>query len=253
MRKPRKLENRVVLVSGGARGQGAAHARLLAAHGARVVIGDILDDEGTALAGELGDSGLHVHLDVREEDDWNRAVTAATERFGKLDGLVNNAGVLTIGYTADLPPEEFRRTIEVNQFGTFLGMRAVIPALRAAGGGTIVNVSSTAGLSGDRGLVAYSASKFAVIGMTKVAAMELGAESIRVNAVCPGVIHSDMTAGFRAETMAALAAQLPMRRFGTAEEVASVVLFFTSDDSSYITGEAAVVDGGRLAGILPPQ
>lgn len=248
----RKLENRVVLVSGGARGQGAGHARLLVAHGARVVIGDIADDEGERLADELGEDALYVHLDVREQEQWSRAVRAATDRFGTLDGLVNNAGVLSIGWTAELPLKEYRHTVEVNQTGTFLGMQAVIPQLRRAGGGTIVNVASTAGLSGDRGLVAYAASKFAVVGMTKVAAMELGTESIRVNAVCPGVIHSDMTRGFRAETMDALAAQLPLRRFGTGQEVASVVVFLTGDDSAYMTGETVVVDGGRLAGILPP-
>ncbi|GAA3726013.1 glucose 1-dehydrogenase [Streptomyces tremellae] len=248
-----ELDNRVVLISGGAKGQGAEHARLLAARGARVVIGDISDDEGGQLADELGEAALYVHLDVREQQQWRAAADAAADRFGTLDGLVNNAGVLSIGWAADLPLEQYLHTVEVNQTGTFLGMQAVIPHLRRAGGGTVVNIASTAGLAGDRGLIAYAASKFAVVGMTKVAAMELGVESIRVNAVCPGVVHSDMTSSFRSETMAQLAAQLPLRRFGAPGDVASVVAFLTSDDSAYMTGETVVVDGGRLAGVLPPR
>lgn len=248
-----KLDGRVVLISGAAQGQGAEHARLLLAEGAAVVLGDLRDDEGKQLADELGERARYVHLDVREPDDWAAAVRVAVDAFGKLDGLVNNAGVLSIGYAAELPVDQFRHTVDVNQLGTFLGMQAVVPAFRAAGGGTIVNISSTAGLLGDRGLIAYAASKFAVNGMTRVAAMELGVDNIRVNSVCPGVIQSDMTAGFRADIMASLAAQLPLRRFGAPHEVSNLVVFLTSDESSYITGAELVVDGGRLAGILPPQ
>jgi len=247
-----RLDGRVVLVTGAARGMGAAEARLFAAEGARVAVADILDEEAGAVAAELGDRGCAIHLDVRRPEDWRQAVEAVADRFGKLDGLVNNAGVMLLGRLDDMAPERFMETVEVNQLGVFLGMQAAVPALRAAGGGTVVNISSTAGLAGDKFLSAYCASKFAVVGMSRVAAMELGPENIRVNTVCPGMIETDMTHEFNAEATALLARQLPRRRFGTAEEVAAAVLFLTSDESSYVTGTETVVDGGRLAGILAP-
>ncbi|MEU9155353.1 glucose 1-dehydrogenase [Streptomyces sp. NPDC048417] len=246
-----RFDGRVVLVTGGARGMGAAEARRFAAEGARVAVADVLDEEGAALAAELGDRGCYIHLDVRRQEEWNHAVEQVVDRFGKLDALVNNAGVMLLGRVEDMSPADFMSMVETNQLGVFLGMQAVIPALRAVGGGTIVNISSTAGLAGDMYLAAYCASKFAVIGMSRVAAMELGPENIRVNTVCPGIVDTGMTQDLHAEAMAKLARQLPRRRFGTTEEVASAVLFLTGDESSYMTGTETVVDGGRLAGILP--
>ncbi|MDC0772602.1 SDR family NAD(P)-dependent oxidoreductase [Streptomyces sp. HD] len=247
-----KLDGKVLLVSGGARGMGAAHARTLVSEGAGVVVGDIADEEGRALVDALGERAVYVHLDVTEQDGWKAAVDLAVKRFGRLDGLVNNAGVMLLGRTDDMPVHDYLRTVEVNQLGVFLGMQAVIPALRAAGGGTIVNISSTAGLSGDKYLSAYCATKFAVVGMGRVAALELGPENIRVNTVCPGVIDTDMTNTMNTDAAALIAGTLPQRRFGRPDEVAKAVLFLSSDDSSYVTGTEFVVDGGRLSGISNP-
>ncbi|GGZ81464.1 glucose 1-dehydrogenase [Streptomyces echinoruber] len=247
-----KLDGRVALITGGARGQGAAAARAFVAEGARVVLGDILDDTGKRLADELGDAATYVHLDVRRPEDWTAAVAAARTTYGKLDALVNNAGVVDVGSVEEMTPEAFMEVVEVNQLGVFLGMRAVVPALREAGGGSIVNISSVDGLMGLKYLSAYCASKFAVVGMTKVAAMELGPDGIRVNAVCPGVIRTEMTKDLHEMQVKWLHRTLPLRRFGRADETASVVLFLTCDDSSYVTGTEVVVDGGWIAGHLTP-
>src|SRR2546421_1468406 len=173
-----RLDGKVALISGGARGQGEAEARLFAAEGAKVLLGDVLDDVGEKLAVEIGDAATYVHLDVTSQDDWATAVDAATTRFGQLDVLVNNAGILRFGSIERTSFEEYRRVIEVNQFGCFLGMKAAIPALKAAGRGAIVNISSTHGLEGRAGARASAASKFAVRGMTQRAAVELGRSGV---------------------------------------------------------------------------
>ncbi|MEC4015334.1 SDR family NAD(P)-dependent oxidoreductase [Streptomyces sp. H27-D2] len=282
-----KLDGRVVVITGAARGQGEQEARLFAAEGARVVLGDVLDEQGAALAEELGaDAARYVHLDVSSEDDWTAAVAAAKAAFGKIDGLVNNAGILRFNELVNTPLAEYQAVVQVNQVGVFLGMKAVIPELEAAGGGTIVNTASYTALTGMAYLTAYAATKAAIVGMTRVAAMELAAKGIRVNAMCPGAIDTPMTnpdqvpAGVRAgggppaaeageageAGEAAEAAQesaqasvraldefygklVPMGRIGQPQEVARLALFLSAEDSSYITGQPFVIDGGWLAGV----
>ncbi|MGW4749448.1 SDR family NAD(P)-dependent oxidoreductase [Streptomyces sp. NPDC004290] len=248
-----KLDGRVVLVTGAARGQGEQEARLFAAEGARVVLGDVLDDAGEALAKELGaDRAAYVHLDVTSEDDWTAAVAAATERFGRIDGLVNNAGILRFNELVSTPLEEFRAIVSVNQTGCFLGIRAVAPEIAAAGGGTIVNTASYTGITGMAGVGAYAAAKHAVLGLTRVAALELAGKGIRVNAVCPGAIDTAMSnpEGVDAAATAELYRKLvPLGRIGRPEEVAALALFLTGEDSAYITGQPFVIDGGWLAGV----
>jgi 3alpha(or 20beta)-hydroxysteroid dehydrogenase len=248
--------SRVILITGAAGGLGAAQARRLVADGARVVLADIAEAEVKVLAEELDTDGgtraVAVALDVRDPDQWAAAVERAQAEFGRLDGLVNNAGVLGIGTVADMPVEEFRSVVEVNQTGVFLGIQAVVPALRAAGGGTIVNISSIDGMIGFKYLSAYCASKAAVLAISKTAAMELGPDGIRVNSVCPGVIETPMTDGLDANVSKWLHRTLPLRRLGTPPEVAAVVAFLSSPDSSYVTGAEIVTDGGLLAGFLIP-
>jgi 3alpha(or 20beta)-hydroxysteroid dehydrogenase len=247
-----KLDGKVALITGAARGQGAAEARLFVAEGAKVVLADILDDQGKRTADELGDAAVYQHLDVRDADGWAAAVARARTEFGRLDALVNNAGVVDIGLVDSMPAEDFMKVVEVNQLGVFLGMQAVVPAMREAGGGTIVNISSVDGLIGLKYCSAYCASKFAVLGMTRVAAMELGPDGIRVNAVCPGVINTEMTKDLHEMQVKWLHRTLPLRRFGEPEECAEAVLFLSSDASTYVTGTEMVVDGGWLAGHLTP-
>ncbi|MFF0560961.1 SDR family NAD(P)-dependent oxidoreductase [Streptomyces sp. NPDC020472] len=248
-----KLDGRVVLVTGAARGQGEQEARLFAAEGAKVVLGDVLDDAGEALAKELGEGrAAYVHLDVTSEADWTAAVAAAGERFGKIDGLVNNAGVLRFNELVSTPLDEFRAIVSVNQTGCFLGIRTVAPEIAAAGGGTIVNTASYTGLTGMAGVGAYAASKHAVLGLTRVAALELAAKGIRVNAVCPGAIDTAMSnpEGVDPAATAELYRKLvPLGRIGRPEEVAALALFLTGADSAYITGQPFVIDGGWLAGV----
>ncbi|MBP0460077.1 SDR family NAD(P)-dependent oxidoreductase [Streptomyces montanisoli] len=242
-----RLAGRVVLVSGAAGGQGTVTARRLVEEGARVVLGDIRP-ETKELADELGASALAVTLDVREPDAWEAAVARAVERWGKLDGLVNNAGVLHQAPLEETTVEDYRRVVDVNQLGVFLGMRAVVPALREAGGGTVVNIASVNATQGVPLLAAYCASKYAVLGMTKVAALELGRDSIRVNAVLPGVVSTDMTASMPERIARHLLDQVPAGRFGAPEEVAALTVFLTSGESSYCSGGSFVVDGGWTAG-----
>jgi len=244
-----RLAGRVALISGAARGQGAAEARLFVAEGAAVVLGDVLDAPGEAVAAEIGDRAAYVHLDVTREDSWRAAVDVARARYGRLDVLVNNAGILRAGPAETLPLEDFEAVVRVNQVGCFLGMKAVIPAMRDAGGGSIVNISSTAGITGRPGVVAYVASKWAITGMTKSAALELGHLGIRVNSVHPGAIDTPMIAGpaFEADRVAYVA-KLPIQRLGVPEDVAALVLFLASDESTYCTGAEFVVDGGATAG-----
>jgi 3alpha(or 20beta)-hydroxysteroid dehydrogenase len=249
-----KLDGRVALVTGGARGQGACEAQLFAGEGASVVVADVLDDPGREVAAQLGDRGRFIHLDVTSEASWAEAVDFAVERFGHLDALVNNAGVGSGGTIQDTSLEEFWRVIRINQVGVFLGMRAAVPAMIAAGGGTIVNTASTSGLVGIAGTSAYTASKHAVIAMTRVAALELGPYRIRVNVVAPGGVDTPMNAAV-ANDMDLTAqedphAKMPLGRIGRPEEIARLALFLTSDDSSYTTGAVHVADGGMLAGLI---
>ncbi|MFJ1927363.1 MULTISPECIES: SDR family NAD(P)-dependent oxidoreductase [unclassified Streptomyces] len=256
-----KLDGRTVLISGAARGQGEQEARLFAAEGARVVIADVLDEQGEALAKELGEgTALFVHLDVSQEADWQAAVAAAKGAFGRIDGLVNNAGILRFNELVTTPLEEFQQVVQVNQVGAFLGIRTVAPEIVAAGGGTIVNTSSYTGLTGMAFVGAYAATKHAVLGLTKVAAVELAAKGVRVNAVCPGAVDTAMSNpamldpdADQEESKGAVDALyrklVPLGRIGRPEEVAALALFLTSDDSSYITGQPFVIDGGWLAGV----
>jgi 3alpha(or 20beta)-hydroxysteroid dehydrogenase len=238
-----RFDNTVALISGGARGMGASHARGLVAEGAKVIIGDILDDEGKLLADELGDSCTYVHLDVTDDDQWREAVATAERVYGPVGLLVNNAGIVAYGPCDLMPPEEFRRVIEINLTGTFLGMHNTVPSMRRAGGGVIINISSTAGMMGYASISAYAASKWGVRGMTKSAAMELGKDGIRVVSVHPGPIRTPMTADFGDE----MTATQPIKRFGEPEEVTKMVLFLAAD-ATYSTGSEFVVDGGALLG-----
>ncbi|MFD4648376.1 SDR family NAD(P)-dependent oxidoreductase [Streptomyces sp. NPDC057717] len=254
-----KLDGRVVVITGAARGQGEQEARLFAAEGAKVVLGDVLDDQGEALAKEIG--GLYVHLDVSREADWAAAVAAAKKAYGKIDGLVNNAGILRFNELVSTPLDEFQQIIQVNQVGAFLGIKTVAPEIEAAGGGTIVNTASYTGVTGMAYVGAYTATKHAIVGLTKVAALELAAKKIRVNAVCPGAIDTAMSNPSQldpgADTEEASQALdelyrklVPLGRVGQPEEVARLALFLTSqEDSAYITGQPFVIDGGWLAGV----
>jgi 3alpha(or 20beta)-hydroxysteroid dehydrogenase len=254
-----KLDGKVALISGGARGQGEAEVRLFVREGAKVVFGDVLDDLGEKVAADIGSDAAHyLHLDVRKEDQWAAAVAEAESRYGKLDVLVNNAGVLAFGTsTADTTLDDYMRVIEVNQIGVFLGMKAAIPAITRARGGSIVNISSSNGFVGYGGTIAYTASKFAVRGMTKNAALELGRLNIRVNSIHPGGIDTPMT---RAENLGemsqedqdAIYGSIAMGRAGKPEEVANLAAFLASDESSYSTGAEFLIDGGMLAGTLNP-
>ncbi len=223
---------------------GASHARLLADEGARVVIGDVLDQEGRALAADLGDQGLYVHLDVTDPEEWSAALAATLERFGRIDVLVNNAGIANGAPIAEFPIDTWKKTLDINLTGTFLGIRAVAASLSAQRSGSIINISSVEGLRGSAGLHAYVASKFAVRGLTKSVAIELGAAGVRVNSIHPGFISTPMTAGMDAAQL-----QIPFGRAADPIEVSRLVLFLASDDSSYSTGAEFVIDGGLTAGI----
>jgi 3alpha(or 20beta)-hydroxysteroid dehydrogenase len=248
-----RLDGKVALITGGARGMGKSHVRHFVAEGARVVFGDVLDDRGEYVAAGLGpDSCRYVHHDVTSEADWAAAVATAAEAFGRLDVLVNNAGVLKFARIAEMPLDDFRRVLEVNAVGCWLGMKAVIEPMKAAGGGAIVNISSIEGFTGAAGLSAYSASKFAVRGMTKVAAQELGRFGIRVNSVHPGGVLTRMTieqAGtFEHVDGVTFLQSLPIARFAEPVEISRLVAFLASDESSYSTGSEFVADGGILSG-----
>jgi 3alpha(or 20beta)-hydroxysteroid dehydrogenase len=238
-----RFQGKVVLISGGARGQGAAEARMLVAEGAKVVIGDLLEDEGQRLAAELGDAAVFLRHDVTEEAGWARAVAAA-ERLGGLHGMVNNAGVYIPRTLLDTDTALFERHVRINQLGCFLGMKAVVGAMERSGGGSIVNISSVAGLRGSPGAFAYSATKWALRGMTKAAAIDLAPRRIRVNSVHPGPIDTEMLKIRSEEQNRQRTQQVPMKRMGTAEEVARLVLFLLSDESVYITGAEISIDGG---------
>jgi 3alpha(or 20beta)-hydroxysteroid dehydrogenase len=254
-----RLDGKVALITGGARGMGKSHVRHFVAEGARVVFGDVLDDNGRYVADGLGRQACrYVHHDVTSEADWAAAVATATEAFGGLDVLVNNAGVMQFASIADMPLADFRRILEVNAVGCWLGMKAVIEPMTAAGGGSIVNISSIEGLTGAAGLSAYSASKFAVRGMTKAAAQELGRFGIRVNSVHPGGVLTRMTVELASTALVAAPGHvvdgeaflksLPISRMAEPIEISRLVAFLASDDSSYSTGSEFIADGGGLSG-----
>jgi 3alpha(or 20beta)-hydroxysteroid dehydrogenase len=243
-----RLDGKVAIITGAARGQGAAEARLFAAEGARVLLADVLDDEGGAVAAEIGDAALYTHLDVTDEDQWRAAVALAEERFGPVTVLVNNAGILHFQALHKTELADFDRIMRVNVHGVFLGMKAVTASMSGAGGGSIVNISSTAGLQGLPYLGAYVASKWAVRGLTKTAAIDLGHKGIRVNSVHPGGIDTPMVAGTSSD--APFYKRLPVARMGSADEAARAVLFLASDEASYIAGAELAVDGGATCGDL---
>jgi 3alpha(or 20beta)-hydroxysteroid dehydrogenase len=244
------LDGKVAIITGAARGQGAAAARLFVAEGARVVVGDVLDDIGKELAESLGEAAIYRHLDVTSEDDWASVVNEAVETLGGVDILVNNAGILRFAALPDMPLEDYMRIVNVNQVGTFLGMRSVSKPMMAAGKGSIVNISSIEGLGGMPYLTAYTSTKFAIRGMTKVAALELGPHGIRVNSVHPGMIETDMVkdaAGGHDIDLSPATKRIALRRMGQSEDIAEVVMFLASDRSSYVTGAELAADGGATA------
>ncbi len=238
-----RMLGKVVLISGGARGQGAAEARLLVAEGAKVVIGDVLEAEGGRLASELGNAAIFVRHDVTQEADWAKAVAAA-ESLGGLHGMVNNAGIFIPRPLLETDAALFERHMRVNQLGCFLGMKVVAGAMERSGGGSIANISSVAGLRGSPGAIAYSATKWALRGMTKAAAIDFAPRGIRVNSVHPGPIDTEMLHVRTLEENQRRLQQVPMKRMGTPDEVAKLVLFLLSDESSYITGAEITIDGG---------
>lgn len=240
-----RFNERVAIVTGGARGIGAAVARLFATEGAAVTVADVLDTEGAKLTAELGGPARYAHLDVSIEDDWQTVVAETERELGPVSVLVNNAGILEWGTIEEQPLESFRRVIDVNLQGSWLGMRTAAPSLRRAGGGVIVNISSIAGITGYAGIGGYVASKWGLRGLTKAAALELAPDGIRVCSVHPGAVRTAMTADFDDSFTAAQ----PLPRFGEPEEVARMVLFIAAD-ATYSTGVEFVLDGGVTAG--PP-
>ena len=249
-----RLENKVAFISGGARGMGACEARLFAAEGARVAIGDVLEEEGGRLAAEIGEAGgecIFVPLDVTSQDQWESAIAATVQRFGKLDILVNNAGVGARNMLVEnTSVEDWDQVMDINAKGVFLGTKAAIPEMRKAGGGSIINISSQLGLVGvDNSSPQYQASKGAVRLFTKSTAIQYARESIRANSVHPGPIVTPMTEGSRADAQRhqVTIERIPLGRYGEPEEVANGVLFLASDESSFMTGSELVIDGGWTA------
>jgi 3alpha(or 20beta)-hydroxysteroid dehydrogenase len=254
-----RLQDKVAIITGAARGQGAAEARLFVAEGARVLIADILHDEGTQLAAELGDRAAYFRLDVTEADSWATAVESVADSWGGCDVLVNNAGLPGTGGIESTTPEQYDRLVAVNQKGVWNGMRAVLGTMRSRGGGSIVNISSGMGLFGSQGYGVYSSTKFAVRGLTRSAALEFADDGIRVNSVHPGFVDTAILGGMGADIRGLLATQknvggltVPLGRMGEPEEIADLVLYLVSDESRYCTGSEFVIDGGMAAGPMTP-
>ena len=243
-----RLEGKVAVVTGGAQGQGAAIASAFVAEGAKVVIADVADEAGELLAKELGDASWFRHHDVSDEASWTALVEETNERFGPISVLANNAGILRFGEIATGSLEDVELMWRVNQMGVFLGMRAVVPTMKAHGGGSIINASSVEGLAGMANCTGYAATKWAIRGMTKCAAMELGGRGIRVNSVHPGMIDTPMTRVHGGDVaMEFGASKVPMRRVGHPEDIAPVYVFLASDESGYMNGAELAVDGGVTA------
>ena len=247
-----RLQGKVALITGAARGQGAEEARMFAKEGAKVVLADVTDQEGTAVAAEIAEMGgdaLYVHLDVTNEDEWDAAVQSAVASFGKLDILVNNAGIWRRGHVLETSSDQWDDIMDVNAKGVFLGTKAAIPEMRKTGGGSIVNISSTAGLVGSKTSAAYSASKGAVRIFTKSTAVQYAAEGIRANSVHPGPIDTDMGDQVwpDAASKAASVTRTALNRMGTPEDIAYGALYLASDESSFVTGSELVIDGGVTA------
>ena len=242
-----RVAGKVALITGAARGMGAAHARRFIAEGASVVLGDILDAEGAALAAELGSDARYIRLDVTKPDDWAAAVALCVADFGGLHILVNNAGIFGGAAIVDHPLDLWQRMIEINLTGVFLGIRAATSALVASGSGSIINISSVAGLRGAPGGSAYVASKFGVRGLTKAVAAELAPFGVRCNSVHPGIIDTPMAEGLNTQGY-----DYPLGRMARSEEVTNLVLYLASDEASYSTGSEFIVDGGLTMGGISP-
>ena len=250
-----RLSGKVALITGGARGLGESAVRLFVENGAQVVFGDVLEEEGNALAEELGEEATFLHMDVTREADWDRAIDTA-QAIGALNVLVNNAAVVHMAAISDTTNEDYMRVFQINQFGTFLGIRAVIEPMKAAGSGSIINVSSIDGLHSSAGLCAYSSTKWAVRGLSKNAAIELGQYGIRVNSVHPGGMYTKMGgSGALSEKQMneGVYADFPIPRVGRPEEVAQLIVFLATDEGSYSTGSEFVADGGWFAGRRNPS
>ncbi|MDG2025995.1 MAG: glucose 1-dehydrogenase [Acidimicrobiales bacterium] len=256
-----QLDERTTIITGAARGTGAATARRFVAEGANVLLADVLDDLGAEVAAELGDSAVYQRLDVREPDEWAAAVATCTDRFGGVNVLVNNAAVLDVGAIADTDPDVVRRVVMVNQVGPYLGIQAVIGAMREAGGGSIVNVASIDAIEGSNGVAAYTSSKWGMRGLTKAAAIELGMYAIRVNNVCPGGGSTEMVEPFVAAAMERLKdrterlpdrPQRPFHRSADLDDIANAILWLATDESSCVSGIDLTVDGAFTAGKVEP-
>jgi 3alpha(or 20beta)-hydroxysteroid dehydrogenase len=238
------LDGRVAIITGAARGQGEAEARILAAHGARVILTDVLAEQGAAVAADIGESALFVTHDVSSDEGWQAVIAAALDAFGRVDVLVNNAAISRPLKLEATDPEVFDLVYRVNQFGVYLGMRSVIEPMKAVGGGSIINISSVAGLQGTSTLFAYGATKWAVRGMTKSAALELARYKIRVNTIFPGVIDTQILDGNPPGMNDVLVKSTPLRRLGLPSEIAEAVLFLASPRASFVTGADFAIDGG---------
>lgn len=247
-----RLEGKVALITGGARGQGEAEARRFVSEGAKVLIADVRDETGQLLAKDLGADAAFAHLDVSDHSAWEGPVGSAVDRWGRLDILINNAGIGAAAVVDELPLEDHHRLIDVNLNGVYYGMRAVAVQMRAQQSGAIVNISSIDGLVGVYAMSSYAATKFAVTGMTRSAALDLGPAGIRVNSIHPGVIDTPMISPEGRQRCEQLVAHQPIARMGRPEEVAALALFLASDEASYITGAQFVIDGGHLAGPTRP-
>jgi NAD(P)-dependent dehydrogenase (short-subunit alcohol dehydrogenase family) len=242
-----RLDGKVALISGAARGMGECEARLFVREGAKVVLGDVLEEQGRQVAKELGAAATFVRLDVTVESDWQSAVATAEQMYGKLQILVNNAGIVRMAPLDETSLEAWNEVINVNQTGVFLGMKHAIPAMRRAGGGSIINISSVAGLVGLSNIPAYQASKGAVRLLTKNAAVQYAKDKIRVNSVHPGRIETPMTTQLDPARREMVLSMTPLGRDGKPEEVAYGVLYLASDESSFVTGAELVIDGGFTA------